>query len=40
MCQQLFEHGILVGAAELGEMKRLAEEMNLPSKTWNLFAAR
>jgi hypothetical protein len=40
LCQQLFEHDIPVGAAEIAEMKRLAEEMNLPSDTWDFLVAR
>jgi hypothetical protein len=38
LCQQLYEHDILVDAATLERIRNLAQHMHLPPKTWQFLA--
>jgi hypothetical protein len=37
LCQQLFEHDILVDRASLWAIRELAEEMKMPAETWDFL---
>lgn len=39
LCEQLFEHSIVVGPEALKEMEKLATEMNLPDSSWSFLSA-